>query len=229
MRFRYKEWAIPEMEQSPFVAIDLEPWQGKFPTFFAAPQKPLYLELGCGKGRYLLDLAEKFPEHNYLGIDSEANALIAAKRNLEEKALPNCRLARFDITYIDRYFSEEQVQGLYINFPNPWPKKRHHKRRLTHPRKLVLYRSFLRDGASIWFKTDDEELYEASLRYFPDFGFEIAQHTADLIWQEGDLMTEYEEKWRAREIPIKYIEARKREIAPALVQERLATYLEQDP
>lgn len=231
MRFRYKEWAIPEMEQSPYVAIDIEPWQGRFPEFFETQAKPLYLELGCGKGRFLIDLATRHPEANFLGIDSEANALISAKRTLEEAALPNCRLARFDIVYIEKLFTENQVNGLYINFPNPWPKKRHHKRRLTHPRQLVHYRNFLRDGAEIWFKTDDQELYEASLAYFRNFGFTVIQHTPDLAHADdpSGIMTEYEEKWRGKNIPIKAIHARKTEIAPALLQERLELFLVQDP
>lgn len=228
MRLRKKAWALPEMAESPLVTINPLDQQGTWTDHFADPGLPLALELGTGKGRFLVEVAQKFPEYNYLGVDLEANALITAKRRLEEAQVKNAHILRMDITHIEEVFPPDSVDTLFIHFCNPWPKTRHHKRRLTHPRMLIQYRKFLKDGAKIWFKTDDQDLYEASLSYFPDMGFVIDQTTTDLKPEEDwtGIITEYEERWRSQGIKIKGIQARKVPVDPEILAAKFQEYLE---
>lgn len=229
MRLRNKPWALPEMDASEMVALDPAPHLGRWKEWYAEPDKPLSLELGCGKGRFICEIATRRPEHNYLGIDMEANALVFAKRDVEEAGLDNVRLMRIDITRSGLPFDPDSIAEIFIHFCNPWPKKRHHKRRLTHPRQLVQYHRVLQEDGDLWFKTDDLELFEATMQALPGFGFEICASTTDLQPEEDwtGIVTEYEERWRGLGIPIKAIHARKTEIAPALLQERLAVVLAQ--
>ena len=133
-------------------------------------------------------------------------------RELKELALPNAMLLIADLDYASDYFAANEVSSISINFCNPWPKRRHQKRRLTHPRKLKQYRTFLKDGGLLHFKTDDADLYQASLDYFPSCGFDIVRKTSDLKPEEdpSGIITEYEERWRKEGIKIKAIEVVKR-------------------
>lgn len=213
MRVRYKAWALPEIEASPYVSMDPAEHKHNWSKFFENPDLPLSVELGTGLGRFISEIAETRPEYNYLGIDIENLAVAHANRKITAKKLGNARLLRFDISKIGEYFAEDEVSEIFINFPNPWPKRRQKKRRLTHPRQLVQYRNFLKDGSEIWFKTDDTDLYEASLEYFPHMGFEILAHTDNLITEDKQdprsIMTEYEERWRGKGIKIKAIQVKK--------------------
>lgn len=226
MRFRKKHFAIPEMEKSPLVSLAKEDFLNQLPKIIDSSPSSLYAELGCGKGRFLADIAKLHPENYYIGIDIEANAMISAKRLLEDEALTNAHLFLQDISVIEGIFPENSVDGLYIHFPNPWPKKRHYKRRLTHPRQLIQYHNFLKDKAQIWFKTDDTELFEASLEYLKEFGFTILFSTNDLHTKDdpSHVITEYEEKWRAQGMKIKAILAQKESIAPPILHERLEQF-----
>lgn len=226
MRLRKKAWAIPEMEASPVCCLDARERQGHWHEWFEQQEQPLAVELGCGKGRFLYEIAAARPEENFLGIDVEANAMIAAKRGIEERRLGNARLLRHDISQIAGLFSPESVEELFIHFCNPWPKKRHHKRRLTHPRQLVQYHSFLKEGGRLHFKTDDTELYEASLAYLPAFGFKIIWAAADLPPEldPTGIVTEYEERWRSQGIPIKAIEAERVAVPEDKLRAQLAAW-----
>lgn len=226
MRLRKKAWAIPEMSASPLCCMNAEERRGKWNEWFEKPEQPLAMELGCGKGRFLYEIAEARPHINYLGVDVEANAMIAAKRAIEERGLGNARLLRHDISQIEGLFPEDSVTELFIHFCNPWPKKKHHKRRLTHPRQLIQYHSFLKPGARLHFKTDDEDLYQASLAYLPAFGFKIVRATDDLPLQDDPtgIVTEYEERWRGQDIKIKAIEAEREVIPAAELQDRLEKF-----
>ena len=213
MRFRYKPWVQPELEASPIVCMDSEKHKNNWSQFFENPELPLSLELGCGKGRFISALAKTRPSYNYLGIDMETHALIYAKQKLETEHLGNARLLWHDISKSADFFADGEASEIFINFPNPWPKKRQQKRRLTHPRQLIQYRKYLKMGGEIWFKTDDQDLYEASLIYFPLMGFEILDSTenlqSDINSDPRNIMTEYEERWRKAGIKIKAIYAKK--------------------
>lgn len=226
MRFRKKAWAIPEMSESPLCCMDAEERVSHWQDWFEKPSQPLALELGCGKGRFLYEAAKAEPDINFIGVDIEANAMINAKREIEAAGLGNARLLRHDISQIEGIFDRESVERLYIHFPNPWPKKRHYKRRLTHPRQLLQYHSFMKAGAPLFFKTDDTELYEMSLNYLPRFGFEIIKSSADLAPEDDPtgIMTEYEERWRGQGMAIKAIMARRLPVHPADYAEELRIF-----
>lgn len=184
MRIRCKPWAKPELEACPFYITDPKAQKGNWNALFPKKQ-PLRLELGCGKGGFISQEAPANPDYNYIAIDIKNEMLVLAKRKLEEayaqKDMPldNVRICIDNIMYLTNCFSEtDRIDRIYINFCNPWPKSKHKKRRLTHPRQLVQYRMLL-DG-EIWFKTDDDDLFEESLEYFKEAGFRIKQMTRNL-------------------------------------------------
>ncbi len=219
MRMRFKPYARPELLATDWHAHTPIENRGRWHQRFVRPDAPLHLELGCGKGGFLARLASSHPENNYLGIDITDKVLILAKRNIEriyaEKGLPvdNVQIMSLDIERILNAFSEEDtVQRIYINFCNPWNRKHAHKKhRLTHTRQLALYRTFLEKDGEIWFKTDDEDLFNDSLEYFPEAGFEITWSTRDLHQNEPEwnIRTEHEAMFTEQGIKTKALIARR--------------------
>ena len=168
--------------------------------------RELYVELGTGKGDFITQAAERFPQINFVGLEVEATCVLAAARKVREKNLTNVRLIVFDVENIAEIFSEHEVDRLYINFCDPWPKKRHAKRRLTHERFLELYKKILRRGGEIFFKTDNRPLFDFSLEQFALAGFEVFDVTNDLHANEPpeNIRTEYENKFSAAGVPINF-------------------------
>ena len=157
MRIRHKPWAKPELEACPFYISEPKLNRGHWNTIFPGEKKPLRLELGCGKGGFISQEAPANPDYHYIAMDIKNEMLVLAKRKLEaayaEQQLPldNVRIFICNLMQFSEYFSpEDRVERIYINFCNPWPKGKHKKRRLTHPRQLQQYRTVL-DG-EIWFK-----------------------------------------------------------------------------
>ena len=215
MRIRYKKWARPELEASSFYVDNPEELRGKWKTVFENPNLPLNLELGCGKGQFISVLASENLDQNYIAIDLVDAMLGLAKRNVEEiykeKHIEpnNIILTRFDIDRILLILSEEdKIDRIYINFCNPWPKGKHRKKRLTHTRQLEKYKTFLKSGGEIYFKTDDDDLFNSSLNYFKEAGFEIIKTTYDLH-SEADfwynIETEHEKMFSEEGIKIKAV------------------------
>lgn len=222
MRMRRKPWARPELAACPFCydeySNDPTQYRGRWRQQFARPEAPLWLELGCGKGGFVAQAALRWPQANFLAVDIKSEVLALAKRRVEAafaaegRPVENVKLIAQEICLIERLLDENDAVGrIFINFCNPWPKEYHNKRRLTHPRQLLLYRQFLADGGEIRFKTDDDDLFDASLQYFPDAGFEILWQTRDLHAQEPEwnLRTEHEQMFSEQGIPIKALIARK--------------------
>ena len=168
--------------------------------------RELYVELGTGKGDFITQIAERNPQINFVGLEVEATCVLAAARKVREKNLSNVRLIVFDVENITEIFSEHEVDRLYINFCDPWPKKRHSKRRLTHERFLELYKKILRRGGEIFFKTDNRPLFDFSLEQFALAGFEVFDVTNDLHANEPpeNIRTEYENKFSAAGVPINF-------------------------
>ena len=173
MRIRYKKWARPELEASKFYTDTPEEYKGRWKEFFKNQENPIHLELGCGKGQFIAELASSNPEINYIAIDLIDAMLGLAKRNIEQvyqqkQIQPeNVAITRFDIERIPLILGkEDNIQRIYINFCNPWPKGKHRKKRLTHTRQLEKYKTFLADDGEIYFKTDDDDLCNGSLGYF---------------------------------------------------------------
>lgn len=205
MRLRKKWWALPEMEQDEKAIFNQEELYGKWKEEFGNDH-PIHLELGCGKGQFVATLAQKNPDINYIAIDLKNEVLVFALRRINELGLKNVRLISMIIENIEKVFAKDEIDKIYINFCNPWPKASHNKRRLTHPRFLTKYNVFLKDGGEIWFKTDDDELFEHSLEYFREEGFTEVYRTLDLL-NDGfaeNVKTEYEEKFTAFGVNIKF-------------------------
>ena len=218
MRIRYKKWARPELEASKFYEDEPEKWKGKWKEHFKNPDLPFMIELGCGKGQFISKLALENQNVNYLAIDLIDAMLGLAKRNIEqsykeENIEPkNVLITRFDIERINLILDKaDNVERIYINFCNPWPRGKHHKKRLTHTRQLEKYKELLKDNAEIYFKTDDDDLFNSSLIYFEEAGFEIIKKTYDLHQEpifEKNIETEHEKMFSEQGIKIKALIAR---------------------
>lgn len=217
MRIRYKPWARPELAACPFCVQAPAENRGKWNTVFPKSQ-PIHMELGCGKGGFISQLAPMHPEINYIAVDIKPEMLGLAKRKLEaayaEKGIPtdNIRILIQNIESIDLPFGDgDSVERIYINFCNPWPRKKHNKRRLTHPRQLMKYRTFLSENGEIHFKTDDDELFEDSIAYFEECGFEITYLTRDLHAENrpDNILTEHENMFTEEGKKIKMLIAKK--------------------
>jgi len=166
---------------------------------------PLHVELGTGKGRFLAEMALAFPEVNFVGIERHREVLAYAARNARERSAANVRFAVADVAALaDRLFAPGEIDRLYINFCDPWPKARHAKRRLTHLRFLALYRQVIRPGGELILKTDNEALFDFSLAQFAAAGL-VVRHISRDLGREKDIfniMTEYEQKFTALGLPI---------------------------
>lgn len=193
--------------------------KGKWHTVFDDNSKPLYVELGCGKGVFVAQAALRYPDVNWIAVDIKSEMLAVGRRTIEKlfaeagKKPENIRLVSDNISMISNAFStEDTVDRIYINFCNPWPRGKHQKRRLTHTRQLEQYRIFLKDGGEIRFKTDDDQLFEESIPYFEETGFEIKYITRDLHAEnlEDNIVTEHEKMFSEEGKKIKYLIAVKK-------------------
>ena len=218
MRIRYKKWARPELETCKFYIDNPENYKGRWHSAFEKKQ-PIHLELGCGKGSFISEIASANQDINYIAVDLVDAMLGVAKRNIEAKyneqglEPKNIFLTRHDIERILLFMSKDDiVDRIYINFCNPWPKPKHKKKRLTHTKQLMLYKEFLRDDGEIYFKTDDDELFNESLRYFDEAGFRIIAKTYDLHNEtifKNNIETEHEKMFTKEGKNIKALIARK--------------------
>ena len=217
MRIRFKAWARPELEASSFYILEPENIKGEWRNQFKESEKPLHLELGCGKGGFISKIAVQNPNVNYIAIDLVDAMLGLAKRKIEEeyknanREIDNVLITRFDIERILLILDKKDaLDRIYINFCNPWPKGKHRKKRLTHTRQLEKYKEFLKPGGEVHFKTDDDDLFEASLTYFEETGFEIIQKTYDLHSEDcpENVRTEHEEMFSKEGIKIKALIAK---------------------
>ncbi len=214
MRLRKKPWARPELESCDFFIVNPKEYKGKWKELFGN-DKPIYLELGCGKGTFMAVHGSQNPDINYIAIDIKDEVLVLAKRNIEKAfkeagrpVVDNVKLMAQEILIINEILGEEDtIDRIYINFCNPWPKDRHKKRRLTHTRQLDQYRTFLKDKGEIYFKTDDDELFEESLEYFKESKFTIKYITYDLHNSdfEGNVPTEHEKMFTEQRIKTKFL------------------------
>ncbi|MBE6063930.1 tRNA (guanosine(46)-N7)-methyltransferase TrmB [Clostridium cochlearium] len=196
MRLRKKWWARPEMEASPLVITNPIEYKGKWKEEFKN-NNTIHLELGCGRGGFIQEKALQNPNINYVAVDLKDEILIYVLRKIKEKEIENVRIVPLNIAFISEIFEKDEVEKIYINFCNPWPKLRHNKRRLTHNKFLDEYKKFLKIKGEIWFKTDDIGLFEDSQEYFKESGFSIEYITYDLHKSDfkHNIMTEYESKF----------------------------------
>lgn len=214
---RRKPWARPELDICKFYVKNPVENKGKWRECFLKNQ-PIHMELGCGKGSFIAAIANNNPDINYIAIDIKSEMLALAKRNIEKtyqeanKEIDNVLLMSQDIERILLMMDEnDKVERIYINFCNPWPRQQHKKRRLTHSRQLDKYKTFLEKGGEIYFKTDDDELFKDSIKYFEESGYEILAKTFGLhqeeIW-DNNIVTEHEKMFTDNGIKIKALIAK---------------------
>ncbi len=202
---RFKPYAKPQLDA--FLACERYPekYIGEWKQKYAQSNLPLHVELGCGKGGFISRLSAKTQSTNYLGIDITDKVLILAKRNIEhefecaKREIDNCFITAYNIEQINKILNKnDAVQRIYINFCNPWNRKSGQKKhRLTHTKQLLKYREFLAQNAEIYFKCDNDNLYEDTLEYLKQANFEIVKHTWDLhseqnFFDHDNIVTEHE-------------------------------------
>lgn len=203
MRMRKKPNLIPRMERCESCLIRRpKEFRGRWREL-----KPdavqLRLELGCGKGRFTVETAAQYPEILFVAVERVPDAMVIAMERATALGLTNVFFVDADAAMLPEYFAPEEVDLIYINFCDPWPTKRHAKRRLTYVAFLKLYRQVLRQGGQIHFKTDNRPLFDWSLTQFPLAGFSLSEVTRDLhTGGPQGVMTDYEEKFHTQGIPI---------------------------
>ena len=218
MRIRKKKWAEPELAVCDFFVKNPEEHAGKWSETFGN-ELPLYLEIGCGKGGFAGQFAVKNPDKNIIAVDIKIDMLGVGRRNIVEifknegktdADIKNLLLVNYNVEQIDKIITkDDKIQGMFINFCNPWPRPKHNKRRLTFPKKLEMYKNFLDENAEIRFKTDDDALFADSLEYFEPSGYEIIYKTYDLHNSDvaDNIETEHEKMFSAEGIKIQYLRA----------------------
>lgn len=223
MRMRRKAWTEPVLESCGFYIENPSAHRGQWRSFFNKEQ-PVHLEIGCGKSVATSKMACENQSINYIAVDEVRHVLAVSIRNVRAEygdAEPqNIVFSAVNAEYIhDTFSAEDRIERIYINFPNPWDeRKKHHKRRLTHPRQLMQYRDFLKAGGEIWFKTDNDALFDASKLYFRECGFEIVYLTDDLHASgfTPNYVTEHEALYSGRGKNIHFLIAKMQPCAGAL-------------
>ncbi|WP_440896140.1 tRNA (guanosine(46)-N7)-methyltransferase TrmB [Amphibacillus sp. Q70] len=200
MRARYKPWADDYLnEQTSYV--ELEPaankgsWQSRFKQ-----EQPLHLEIGAGKGQFITGMAKQHPEINFIAIEVAKSVIVSAVQKVVELAPDNVKLINDDAKDLTEIFTENELDRIYLNFSDPWPKNRHEKRRLTFKSFLRQYQKILKTDGEIVLKTDNKALFEYSLISFSQFGLVLDEVCLDLhhLNDPTNVMTEYEEKFSSK-------------------------------
>lgn len=209
MRLKNVPGSKEYIAQSNFVIHDETEKKGKIRDCFSN-DNPIRIEIGMGKGRFIYDLASQNPDINYIGIEKYSSVLLRAIQKMEENPLDNLIFIRMDAEDITEVFQDKEIDRIYLNFSDPWPKDRHAKRRLESRQFLERYKKILKDGGLIEFKTDNNNLFDFALEEVEAAGWKMLSFTRDLhnddVLSEGNVMTEYEEKFSAMGNPInKYI------------------------
>ena len=209
MRLRNIPGAREAIGVSEYVIPEENECAGKWHEIFGNEQ-PVHIEIGTGKGRFIMELAARHPEINYVGIEKYSSVLFRATQKMEENPLVNVRFIRMEAEHILRYFESNEVERVYLNFSDPWPKERHAKRRLVSGEFLDRYRNLLKEGGHLEFKTDNRDLFDFGVEQTAVARWEIMAITYDLHgdaqMNAGNIMTEYEERFSAKGNPIcKYI------------------------
>lgn len=209
MRLRKKPWiekAIKELENEYVYMQDLEQFKGKWQEMF--PGKRLCLEIGCGKGRFTIGMAELNPDKAFIGVETQHDIAYYPAKAAKDKQLNNVKIICANAENLTDWFEPGEIKELYLNFSDPWPKARHTKRRLTHHNFLEKYKQLLGKGGHLRFKTDNRGLFDFSVEEFKEFGLEIIALSYDLHNSEYDnpVQTEYEQKFSALGTPINFCE-----------------------
>ena len=205
MRLRNVPGARDVMAANEYVFTEPEGMAGTWSQVFGN-NNPVHIEIGMGKGRFITTLAGMNPDINYVGIEKYSSVLLRAVEKQDEMCLPNLRFIRMDAENITSVFGKEEVNRIYLNFSDPWPKDRHAKRRLTSRQFFARYNEILKSTGRVEFKTDNRPLFDFSVEEVNEAGWKLSVCTYDLHndekLMEGNVMTEYEERFSSQGNPI---------------------------
>ena len=209
MRLRKKPWmakALAEYLGKEIIAEDIDKNKGKWQELVGG--KSLALEIGCGKGKFINGMAKLYPEMGFVGIETQLDICYYPARQVRENKLTNVKIIGGDAAYLTQWFLPGEVQMIYLNFSDPWPKARHSKRRLTYRDFLLQYKTILAPDGHLRFKTDNKDLFDFSVEEFKAFGLQIIALSYDLHNSEYEnaIQTEYEEKFSAKGNKINFCE-----------------------
>ena len=209
MRLRNVKGAKEIIESSNYVVLDYKKYRGNYNKLFKN-NNPIYVEIGMGKGKFIIDNAIKYPNINFIGIEKYDIVVVRAIQKLEDKDIPNLKIIRMDALEITDVFDKE-VSRIYLNFSDPWPKDRHEHRRLSSDIFLKKYDLIFKDNKNIVMKTDNRNLFEYSVKSFVNYGYKINDISLDLHQANypDNIMTEYEEKFVSKGSPIYMIDVSK--------------------
>lgn len=212
MRLRNIPGADEAIADSPHCIQEPMAEKGRWNLIFGN-ENPIHIEIGMGKGQFIMQLAKEHPDINYIGIERYSSVLLRALQKMEIEPLPNIRFLCMDASIITEVFDEEEVAKIYLNFSDPWPKERHAKRRLTSRQFFERYDKILAGNGVVEFKTDNDDLFAFSMEEVAEAGWTLDAHTFDLhhdpVLNEGNVMTEYEEKFSSLGHPIHKLIARR--------------------
>lgn len=204
MRLRNIQGSRETVAANDYVIHEPEQYKGKWKDLFQNDH-PIHVEIGMGKGKFIMQLAAMNPKVNYIGIEKYSSVLLRALEKRQETELTNLYFIRFDAEYLNNIFGQDEVSRIYLNFSDPWPKDRHARRRLTSKEFFKRYDACLKKEGEVIFKTDNRELFDFSLEEVKLAGWELNEVTYDLHnseYLQGNVMTEYEEKFVAKGNPI---------------------------
>lgn len=212
MRLRNIPGADEAIADSPHCIQEPMAEKGRWNLIFGN-ENPIHIEIGMGKGQFIMKLAKEHPDINYIGIERYSSVLLRALQKMEVEPLPNIRFLCMDASMITEVFDKEEVAKIYLNFSDPWPKERHAKRRLTSRQFFERYDKILAGNGVVEFKTDNDDLFAFSMEEVAEAGWTLDAHTFDLhhdpVLNEGNVMTEYEEKFSSLGHPIHKLIARR--------------------
>ena len=212
MRLRNIPGADEAIADSPHCIQEPMAEKGRWNLIFGNDH-PVHIEIGMGKGQFIMQLAKDHPDINYIGIERYSSVLLRALQKMEIEPLPNIRFLCMDASMITEVFDKEEVAKIYLNFSDPWPKERHAKRRLTSRQFFERYDKILARNGVVEFKTDNDDLFAFSMEEVAEAGWTLDAHTFDLhhdpVLNEGNVMTEYEEKFSSLGHPIHKLIARR--------------------
>lgn len=208
MRLKNIKGAKDKINKSPYIVQNPEDYKGKYQTLFKNNNK-IHLEIGMGKGDFIINMAKKYPNINFIGIEKFDSVILRATQKLENENLQNLKLIRFDAVEIENIFDRE-IDTIYLNFSDPWPKNRHEDRRLTSRKFLERYDNVFKNKKHIIQKTDNRKLFEFSIKSFTDYNYKIKNISLNLHEDDIDnVETEYEKRFISLGFPIYMIEVEK--------------------
>lgn len=209
MRLRNVKGATDIINSSKYIILNPKEFRGNYKDIFKN-NNPIYIEIGMGKGNFIIENAIKYPNINFIGIEKFDSVIVRAIEKVNNEDIPNLRFIRMDADDIDEVFNKE-IDVLYLNFSDPWPKKRHEKRRLTHTNFLIKYDNIFKNKKRIAFKTDNRKLFEFSIIELTNYKYKINDISLNLYKDDikDNIPTEYEKKFSSKGFPIYKIDVEK--------------------